>query len=216
MQLKRVFAPEADPSHGPMRERLRELNRKIDTLASIDVPVPTDLLEERNALAKTVPPLTLIGINIQRASRHQLFTPALLDEGEALGVITRARGLITIHGTNGDVVYRIASGPGLYCCHCGERLGDVGEPNVGRQHVTTQHAGVESPEHQNPAGYRGQNSFACVLVGDEIDTMTKEEAAEMWRGRREAIERATRSKHGTARVRAAAMFAAKQSTTSEG
>lgn len=86
---------------------------------------------------------------------------------------------------HGDVVYRIVRGPGAYCDHCGERVGDG--PLSTRGRPESEHAEIlekvreraaylnrcqvrnseeESGNPNNPSGVKIINTYDCVL--DEI------------------------------------------------
>lgn len=72
--------------------------------------------------------------------------------------------LILVTADNLDnLEYHIVAPPGLYCCHCGEKLTD----SVSAQgHVKTEHDGEPSPDASNPAGYARHNFYLCDLEGD--------------------------------------------------
>lgn len=156
------------------------------------------------------------GVRVLRATRIWRVAPNVFDGGDVEGWLTRSRGTITIHGEKGDVVYRVANVPGLYCCHCDARLGDVGDKGVGLEHVAAQHAGVPSPDPENPAGYRGLSAFECVLVGDEIEDMTREEAVQMVQGVRTELARKLKGKYGDSRGAAERRLRTKTRATQEG
>lgn len=159
---------------------------------------------------------TVTSVRVMRAGRVMRFSPTMLDGADAEGWLTRSRGTVTIHGEKGDVVYRVAHTPGLYCCHCDARLGDVGDKNVGLAHVAEHHAGVPSPDPQNPVGYRGLTAFECVLIGDEIEDMTREEAITMAKGVRDELSRRIKAKHGDVGSAAERRLHAKRRSTQEG
>ena len=83
------------------------------------------------------------------------------------GYITMSKSRVVIHGivpggttrTTQDVVFRIKRVPGLWCCHCGLRL--ISSP-VAQKHVIDQHAGLVSPDKNNPSGYQQLNAVECI------------------------------------------------------
>jgi len=70
----------------------------------------------------------------------------------------------------GDYIFTILREPGHYCCHCGEKLpendGQADEDGltVGAKHVQENHAGVPSPDPNNPAGYRWITHYETELT----------------------------------------------------
>lgn len=154
-------------------------------------------------------PPRVTGVRVLRAKRIQNLSPSLLDGGEAEGWLTRSRGTVTIHGEKGDVVYQIAERPGLYSCFTGERLADIGDWKTAQAHIAAKHAGEKSPDVQNPAGYRANHGFTGVLVGDEVEDMTPELAAEMAQGVRDTLNERLRKKYGNTRADAERRNAAK-------
>ena len=63
-----------------------------------------------------------------------------------------------------DVTYKILRVPGHYCCHCNEKIEDDGRGTQAREHLRTAHFGVESPDPQNPSGWRRDSFYRCELV----------------------------------------------------
>lgn len=155
------------------------------------------------------------GVRILRAKEIQNLSPTFLDGGEAEGWISRAKGLVTIHGelrdgTPKDLVYRIAETPGIYCCHTGKRIADAGDYKTAQQYIAENFEGATSPDFENPSGYRQNNAFSLVLIGDEVEDMTREEAQEMVDGRRSALRDKLRGKYGNTRADAEKRNAAKE------
>lgn len=99
------------------------------------------------------------GIKVLRAGPRQKFSTRFIEGGSAEGWLSMTQGKVILHGSGGDVVYRIERAPGYYCCHCERKLDDG--PG-GRVHVETAHAGKASPDPSNPSGFRRDNFFACV------------------------------------------------------
>jgi hypothetical protein len=84
--------------------------------------------------------------------------------GMAEGWLSIAGGKLTIK-TGPDVddhVFEIVAPPGVFCCHCGEKLEAGNE--VAQKHVASDHAGGKSPDESHPAGYRQDNFFRLVRV----------------------------------------------------
>lgn len=109
----------------------------------------------------TDPPMVR-GVTVLEADQAQNFSPRFLDGGVAEGWLTMERGKIVIHGENRTLTYRIKLPPGYYCCYCDRALDDG---PAARAHIEETHAHEPSPDENNPAGYRRDNFFACVLEG---------------------------------------------------
>src|SRR5262245_58132058 len=95
-------------------------------------------------------PTTLSHVEVKHTGPfpEQNFSHRLVNTGIAEGWMTLSRGELLIHAGDEDVVYTINRIPGRYCCHCGSSLAGEGEA---RAHVAAEHAGVASPDPQNPA-----------------------------------------------------------------
>ena len=119
---------------------------------------------------------TVVSVKVLRAGPRQNFSPGFIEGGVAEGWLALGGGKITITSDKGPVVYTIARAPGLYCCHCETKLDDSASA---QKHVASAHKGASSPDPTNPAGYRQDNFYAAVKQGEGIDTLTKEQAAEM-------------------------------------
>lgn len=116
--------------------------------------------EGEGVRVRQIPPVA--GVEIQQASKHQKFTPHIVEEGTYQGWITMADGQIIVDGENGRLVYDIVRTPGVYCCHCGSKMG--GGNRVAQAHVNNRHSGEESPDPENPAGYEQINYYDCEAV----------------------------------------------------
>lgn len=76
-----------------------------------------------------------------------------------------------------DLHYTIKRTPGRYCLHCGEKLQDDQSGQMARLHIAMKHAGVESPDPDNPAGYIALNHFECVLNAEQHEKFRVREPA---------------------------------------
>jgi len=113
---------------------------------------------------------TWSGIQLQSipAGRRQHIPQKWIDKHVARGFATLDENKLTMHTIDGDMSFSIDHGPSRYCCHCGEALPNEdlepgghlipqGDPRLGaaaRAHVAEKHAGVKSPDPENPAGYK--------------------------------------------------------------
>jgi hypothetical protein len=88
----------------------------------------------------------------------QHFTPKLIERGFAEGWLSIVDGVIVLKTEKGepDLEFRIVEAPGLFCAHCGERMNSGPEA---LEHIEDEHDGDESPDAQNPAGYRQDNYY---------------------------------------------------------
>lgn len=120
------------------------------------------------------PPVDHFLIQHTGVQAEQNFSQKMIEAGQAAGFLTISKGELIIHAKPEDLTYKILRGPGYYCCHCGEAIvdanlfvkGDDGEPTdrtIGMVHVEEVHGGKESPDSNNPSGYRRVNGVECVL-----------------------------------------------------
>ncbi len=100
-------------------------------------------------------------VDVRRLTKTQKFTQRTLDQGFMEGFISIGNGQIIVKSKPNDVVYNIISKPGHYCCHDGCFLESE---QVARNYVAENFNGVESPDQNNPAGYRKDNFYFCELV----------------------------------------------------
>jgi hypothetical protein len=96
-------------------------------------------------------------------SPEQNFSTGLVTQGLQEGIMEIAGDTLVFHVFPEDLIYTIKRQPGRYCLHCGEKLSDDAGGELARLHVAQYHAGVESPDPSNPAGYEALNHFECVL-----------------------------------------------------
>lgn len=118
----------------------------------------------------------LSGIKVLHAGPRQRFSPHLVDAAVLEGWMTLGDGKIILHVQPKPLTYRTVRMPGYYCCHCGERLPGAVEAKT---HVV-EHAEAKPspswfrkligekpasgvPDPANPAGYRQDNFYECVL-----------------------------------------------------
>lgn len=86
----------------------------------------------------------------------QHFSPRILERGMAEGWLSIADGELKIKTAPGkpDIRFAIREAPGIFCSHCGERMSSSPDAQA---HVAEAHAGADSPDESNPAGYRVDN-----------------------------------------------------------
>lgn len=111
-------------------------------------------------------PLDHVRVLSTGATPLQHFSPRFVlgAAGEGWLRLERDRIVLDVRDPAGEpvgLVYRILASPGVFCCHCGKRLG-AGD-QVARAHLEQLHAGEASPDPQNPAGYRVDNFYRCEL-----------------------------------------------------
>lgn len=97
-------------------------------------------------------------VKVESAPRAQAFSPHFLTRSVEEGWLKWEGERLTIDATP-PTVYRIVRSPGVYCCHCGRKLEDGG--GVALAHVENVHTAGESPDRENPAGYRIDNFYYC-------------------------------------------------------
>ena len=109
-------------------------------------------------------------VEILHAGPVQRFSPQFLQNGQAEGWVGISKGKITIDAKPDPVVYQIKRAPGVYCCHCGQRLPAGAAQDQSGQflpppHVAEKHKGAVSPDPENPSGYRQENYYTCTKEG---------------------------------------------------
>lgn len=100
-------------------------------------------------------------VQVRRLTKTQKFTQRVLDKGFIEGFISIGNGQIIIKSQPDDIVYNIIRRPGYYCCHDDCLLEDE---QAAKKYVSDNYAGAESPDSNNPAGYRKDNFYFCELV----------------------------------------------------
>lgn len=102
-------------------------------------------------------------LRVRRATKRWMPSPSVIEQGLAEGYFSLKDGQLTIKTEDGqpDVVYKIVTAPGFYCCHCAKKLGDSKE---GAEHVKLDHPGADSPDDSNPSGWRRDNHYTLEFV----------------------------------------------------
>lgn len=124
------------------------------------------------------PPFAGLSVAHTGIGREQNFARAMIEEGIQLGYLSIGQGKITLRAVDGELVYTIVRGPGRYCCHCAERIGEGGKGDRSAEaeaqaHVAAAHPAVPSPDTGNPAGYRWLRGYETVL---DAETHAKRKA----------------------------------------
>lgn len=103
-------------------------------------------------------------VRVKRLSGKQNFTQKFIGNATRDGYMSMSQGNIIIHAEDSDLTYKILRTPGYFCCHDNKPLGSQEE---GRDYVKENFDGVESPDTNNPLGYRKDNFYACELQGEK-------------------------------------------------
>jgi hypothetical protein len=150
---------------------------------------------ERDAMGQVTNPPPLKGIALQHTGirEGQNFSRRFVDAGLAEGWLSMARGKLTLHTQEEDLVYSILHMPGTYCSYCDMKLDDDPSGVSNRAHVEDRHAGEPVADPANPAGYRVTNAYECVL---------DEEQHARWNG--PAAEEARQARYAHAAITAKA------------
>lgn len=106
-------------------------------------------------------PLDHVKVLSTGATKDQHFSPRFVMGAVMEGWAKLEPKQITLAVKPKKLVYRILEHPGTFCCHCGKAL-DGGD-KIAQAHIEALHVGEESPDAQNPAGYRVDNFYRCVL-----------------------------------------------------
>jgi len=106
-------------------------------------------------------PWPLARIDVLQARDEEALASAFVDRAILEGWGTLDRGKLVLH-TEPKLTYTITRPPGVYCCHCGEKLEAGNE--VAQDHVAAEHVGETSPDPENPSGYCVTNFYVCEKV----------------------------------------------------
>jgi len=104
----------------------------------------------------TVTHLTILEAPDVGGAHH--FSPRLVERGIADGWLGVGGGEFTVKTAKGkaDLVFKIVEPPGTFCAHCGERMSSSPDALA---HIAAEHDGEDSPDAQNPSGYRVDNYY---------------------------------------------------------
>lgn len=155
-------------------------------------------------------PGAVAGVKVLRAAKVHHFSESFILGGIREGWLELEGDRLTLHDLNEPALtYFVLREPGYYCCHCGKKLrdGEATADVAARLAHVAEHGGEESPDPNNPAGYRRDHSYTCVLDGDPVNKMTPEEAAQLERQVKQALHDKIRGKVEAARARALAKHA---------
>jgi len=160
IELKRLYDPDEIVTYKAVKEaRIKEIAEALLS-AGMDK-------EEAEALARKadlkIPSPVPIGVEVHRIIPKQGFPTETVQAGLAQGWMSVGRKKLTIHGSNGEVVYKILYEPGRWCCHCDAKLPDDPQGRAARAHVASTHGNKPSPDPQYPAGYLCDNYYECEL-----------------------------------------------------
>ncbi len=103
-------------------------------------------------------------LKIIRHGKAQNFTQKFINRAMQDGFLTMSKGQIIIHGKPADLTYKIVRTPGYYCCFDHARMDGEKDAN---KYIESNFKGKDSPDTNNPAGYRKDNFFHCELVEAE-------------------------------------------------
>jgi len=122
---------------------------------------PADLKKFDPEKPKTRPPARRI--EIKRGQKIWKPSTRLIEQALADGWIRFENGTITLKtiDSQDDVSYKVLAPPGIYCCHCGDKLpGQI----AARAHVAAEHGGEPSPNGKHPAGYVRHNFYLTERI----------------------------------------------------
>lgn len=129
--------------------------------------VPARLVDEmaRKCAAAEVAPVTVIGYAVEHtgATRDQHFSVGFVTDCVLKGLMTISGDELTLTVQPESLHYEILRTPGRYCLHCNEKLENDELGELARLHVALNHAGVASPDPNQPAGYEAINYYDCLL-----------------------------------------------------
>jgi hypothetical protein len=103
-------------------------------------------------------------LKVTQVSQTQKLTQPLINQLILEGLCSINRDTITIHTEPEELRYKVIAIPGYYCCFDNAKLADQFEA---RKYIAENFAEQESPDPQNPAGYRNDSFFLCELINDD-------------------------------------------------
>lgn len=109
------------------------------------------------------PAPTHLEVQEQRGDR-QNFSDRFVDAGIVEGWISLGGGGLRLRTAPDieDVAFKVLEVPGAYCCHCGVKL--QGGNDIAQAHVAEHHPDHESPDPENPSGYRVSHAYRCEVI----------------------------------------------------
>lgn len=102
----------------------------------------------------------LKAVKVLRHKKRQNFSTKFIEQQTASGLVSMGDGVLSLR-TEPPLKYKIISGPGYYCCHCGIAVSGAEEA---RKHIDKEHKKKASLDKGNPAGYRRDNHYACEVI----------------------------------------------------
>jgi len=106
---------------------------------------------------------TLDHLKVIRTSKKQNFSQKIINEFISDGVLLMGNGKLVITAKPANLTYNIIRSPGYYCCFDHKKLADEA---ACKKYIADNFKGKQSPDQNNPLGYRKDNFFACELVGE--------------------------------------------------
>lgn len=103
-------------------------------------------------------------VEVIHAPDIQKFTQRFLEKGVSEGFVSIDNNQIIIKSNPENVVYNIIRTPGYYCCHDDQKLSDG---RLAKKYIDDNYPGIESPDPQNPSGYRKDNFYFCEKAKGE-------------------------------------------------
>ena len=97
-------------------------------------------------------------VELVEARERENLPTAFVDRAVLEGWATLDRGKLVLHAKP-KVTYTILRGPGRYCCH--DDTGPFESAEAAAAYVAANFDGADSPDPDNPAGYRVDNFYAC-------------------------------------------------------
>lgn len=138
--------------HGEIEWRVPPVYLKDDTGERVKDHSGKDIM-----LSVGVP--ICVGVHLRRAKTKWNLSPDLIMKSQQEGWMKLEGDTLAVTHSEGVLRYKVIAPPGYYCCHCGAALSEGG--TTAQLHVANHEA--ESPDPQNPSGYKRNNFYACEL-----------------------------------------------------
>ena len=102
----------------------------------------------------------LVHIAVSQYKKNQNFSQKFVDKCIEDGFLSISSSTI-VFDTMPKLTYKIVSTPGIYCCFDNKKMDD--EQNA-IDYIEQNYAGQDSPDLNNPRGYRDDRFYRCELM----------------------------------------------------
>lgn len=167
MLLRKV----ADKSGAEPRRNERDDKLRDERLKSLGDLAADFSPEARAALALPDPakpvdallePWPLSHVEIMDPKPRETIDKVAVERALAEGWLAISNGQLHFATKPKKTSYKIVAAPGVYCCHCEQEL--EGGNEIAQAHVRDCALGAESPDRENPSGYKVTHFYSLEAV----------------------------------------------------